>query len=94
MKYRHIINFLKMNEISTWEVVIAVTVDSLDYKDIDEDEFEQLCVHTSYLSLKDPNHLNTECIVKMLYDLRKSKSWDEIDHMSVWSLLAKAINYE
>lgn len=94
MKYRTIVNLLKISDVNIWDVLIATTVDSLDYKDIDVDEFEELCKHTSYLALKDPNCMDTECIVKMLHDLRKNKSWDEIDTMSKWDLLDKAIKYQ
>ena len=78
-----------MNEVGIWDVLIATVVDSLD-----QNEFEELCKHTSYLALKDPNCMATECIAKMLYDLRKDKSWDEIDHTSKWDLLDKAIKYQ
>ena len=94
MKYRTIVNLLKFNEVGIWDVLIATTVDSLDYKDIDENEFEELCKHTSYLALKDPNCMATECIAKMLHALRKDKSWDEIDNMSKYDLLDKAIKYQ
>lgn len=93
MNYKQKLEVLNEKNISVWDVTIANSVQCLFDINIDDEEFEQLCSHASYLGLKDSNNLNPDCYVEMLHALRKEKSWEEIDQMNKWDLLELAAGY-
>ncbi len=93
MNYKQKLEVLNEKNISVWDVNIANAVQCLYDVNIDDEEFEQLCGHASYLGLKDPNNLNPDCYVEMLHALRREKSWAEIDQMDKWDLLELAAGY-